>query len=132
MVQATAPHEGTLDRVRALTAHPGFSAGNPNRVRALIGAFATGNQSQFNRIDGAGYIFVADFVEELDTRNPQAAARLMSAFRSWRALEGRRRGLAEARLRAMASRKDLSVDLAQPEEMFGKHMPPTGTLPLCQ
>uniref|UniRef100_UPI003BAACCD2 aminopeptidase N n=1 Tax=Stappia sp. TaxID=1870903 RepID=UPI003BAACCD2 len=112
MVQATAPHEGTLDRVRALTAHPGFSAGNPNRVRALIGAFATGNQSQFNRIDGAGYIFVADFVEELDTRNPQAAARLMSAFRSWRALEGRRRGLAEARLRAMASRKDLSVDLA--------------------
>ena len=111
MVQATAPHEDTLDRVRSLTNHPGFSAGNPNRVRALIGAFATGNQSQFNRLDGEGYIFVADFVEDLDTRNPQAAARLMSAFRSWRALEPRRRALAETRLRAMAARKDLSVDL---------------------
>lgn len=92
MVQATAPHENALDRVRALMEHPGFSAGNPNRVRALIGAFATGNQSQFNRIDGAGYMLVADFVEKLDARNPQAAARLMSAFRSWRALEPGRRG----------------------------------------
>jgi aminopeptidase N len=112
MVQATAPHENALDRVRALMEHPGFSAGNPNRVRALIGAFATGNQSQFNRIDGAGYMLVADFVEKLDARNPQAAARLMSAFRSWRALEPGRRRLAEKRLREMAAHKDLSVDLS--------------------
>ena len=33
---------------------------NPNRVRALIGSFAQVNHTQFNRIDGAGYDFVAD------------------------------------------------------------------------
>ena len=60
---------------------------NPNRVRALIGSFAQVNHTQFNRADGAGYDFVADFVLALDPKNPQVAARLMGAFRSWRALE---------------------------------------------
>ena len=49
-----------------LTAHPAFSLANPNRVRSLIGAFAQGNQTQFNRADGAGYDFVADTVLALD------------------------------------------------------------------
>src|SRR5206468_634951 len=42
-LQASIPEPGTLARVRALTAHPAFSFANPNRVRALIGAFAQGN-----------------------------------------------------------------------------------------
>ena len=53
-LQAMIPEAGTLDRVRALTAHPAFSMNNPNRVRALIGSFAQGNPTQFNRADGAG------------------------------------------------------------------------------
>ncbi|WP_417769837.1 aminopeptidase N [Stappia sp.] len=111
MVQATAAQDETLDKVRALTRHPAFSAGNPNRVRALIGAFATGNQSQFNRADGAGFDYVAGFARELDRRNPQAAARLLSAFRSWRALEPERRKHAEAALRHLASDDGLSADM---------------------
>ena len=59
--------------------HPAFSLCNPNRVRALIGAFAAGNQTQFNAADGSGYDFVADIVLELDAKNPQVAARLLSA-----------------------------------------------------
>ncbi len=73
--------------MRALTSHPAFSMANPNRVRALIGAFAQANHTQFNRADGAGYEFVADVVLALDPKNPQVAARIMGAFRSWRALE---------------------------------------------
>ena len=111
MVQATAPREETLAAVKTLTAHPGFSAANPNRVRALIGAFASGNQSQFNRADGAGFDFIADFALDLDTRNPQAAARLLSAFRSWRALEPGRRARARATLERMAQASDLSPDV---------------------
>ena len=61
-LQAAIPEAGTLDRVRALTTHKAFSFANPNRVRSLIGAFAHGNQTQFNRADGAGYEFVADCV----------------------------------------------------------------------
>jgi aminopeptidase N len=110
-LQAVIPETATLDRVRALTHHPAFSAANPNRIRALIGAFAQANHTQFNRRDGTGYDFVADFVLELDPKNPQVAARLMSAFRSWRALEAQRRTRAEATLRRVAAMPTLSPDV---------------------
>ena len=110
-LQAMIPESTTLDRVRALTRHPAFSAANPNRIRALIGVFAQANHTQFNRRDGAGYDFVADFVLELDAKNPQVAARLMSAFRSWRALESQRRERAEATLRRVAAMPALSPDV---------------------
>ncbi len=110
-LQAAIPEAGTLDRVRALTRHPAFSMANPNRVRALIGSFAQVNHTQFNRADGAGYDFVADFVLALDPKNPQVAARLMGAFRSWRALEATRRGRAEAALRRVAAAPSLSRDV---------------------
>jgi aminopeptidase N len=110
-LQAAIPEAATLDRVRLLTSHKAFSFGNPNRVRSLIGAFAQGNQTQFNRADGAGYDFVADCVLTLDPKNPQVAARLMTAFRSWRALEPLRRGKAEATLRRVAKNAGLSRDV---------------------
>ncbi|MFY9696502.1 MAG: aminopeptidase N [Xanthobacteraceae bacterium] len=110
-LQAAIPEPATLDRVRALTKHPAFSIANPNRIRALIGSFAQANHTQFNRSDGAGYAFVADFVLALDPKNPQVAARLMGAFRSWRALEAQRRAKAEAALRRVAAASALSPDL---------------------
>ncbi len=112
MVQATAPLAGTLDRVKALTGHPSFAITNPNRVTALITTFASGNQTQFNRPDGAGYVFVADRVLELDRLNPHLASRLLSTFRSWRALEPRRRAWAEAELKRVAATAGLSRDVA--------------------
>jgi aminopeptidase N len=111
-LQAAIPEPATLDRVRALTAHPAFSVANPNRVRALIGSFAQVNHTQFNRSDGAGYDFVADAVLTLDPKNPQVAARLMGAFRSWRALEAGRRARAEATLRRIAAAPTLSRDVS--------------------
>ena len=110
-LQAIIPEPATLDRVRALTGHPAFSMANPNRVRSLIGAFAQANHTQFNRLDGAGYDFVADIVLKLDPKNPQVAARIMGAFRSWRALEARRRQRAEATLRRVAATSNLSSDV---------------------
>jgi len=111
-LQAAIPERGTLDRVRTLTTHRAFSMANPNRVRALIGSFAQVNHTQFNRPDGAGYDFVADIIIALDPKNPQVAARLMGAFRSWRALEAQRRARAEATLRRVAARGNLSRDVA--------------------
>jgi aminopeptidase N len=110
-LQAAIPELATLDRVRALTAHPAFSMANPNRVRALIGSFAQVNHTQFNRVDGAGYDFVADAALTLDPKNPQVAARLMGTFRSWRALEPKRRARAEATLRRVAAAPALSRDV---------------------
>ncbi len=110
-LQAMIPRPDTLDRVHALTAHPAFSFANPNRVRALIGAFA-GNPTQFNRADGAGYDFVAGNVLGLDRKNPQLAARLATAFRTWRTLEQGRRGKAQAALERIKAAANLSRDLA--------------------
>jgi aminopeptidase N len=110
-LQAAIPEEATLDRVKALTQHAAFSMANPNRVRALIGAFAMANQSQFNRPDGGGYGFLVDTVLALDPKNPQVAARLISALKSWRVLEPARRALAQAALRRVAAAPALSRDV---------------------
>jgi aminopeptidase N len=111
-LQASIPEPQTLERVQSLTAHPAFSLTNPNRARALIGVFAQGNPTQFNRADGAGYDFVVDKVLTLDEKNPQVAARLLSAFKSWRALESSRRGQAEAALQRVAATHPLSHDVS--------------------
>jgi aminopeptidase N len=111
-LQAMIPQPDTLDNVRALTAHRAFSFANPNRVRALIGAFAQGNATQFNRADGAGYDFVADNVLALDPKNPQLAARLATSFRTWRTLETGRRSKAQAALSRIKAASGLSRDLS--------------------
>jgi aminopeptidase N len=109
-LQATIPERTTLDRVKTLTGHPAFSLANPNRVRALIHAFALANQKEFNRPDGAGYDFVVDTVLAIDPRNPQMAARLLSALKSWRVLEPARRARAEQALQRVKATSSLSRD----------------------
>ncbi len=86
-IQATIPGASTLDRVRALMSDPLFNASNPNRVRSLVGTFAFANATGFNRIDGEGYRFLARQILDIDTRNPQLAARILTSMRSWRSLE---------------------------------------------
>jgi aminopeptidase N len=109
--QAGSPLPGTLQRVAKLMRHPLFSIKNPNKVRALIGTFATANPVNFNRPDGKGYAFVADRVLEIDAFNPQIAARLLGAFRSFKALERERRAKARAALEHIAATKPLSHDV---------------------
>ncbi|MFZ4787547.1 MAG: DUF3458 domain-containing protein, partial [Beijerinckiaceae bacterium] len=111
-LQACLAEHGTLDRVKSLMAHPGFSMTNPNRVRSLIGAFCMSNPTQFNRIDGAGYHFLADIVLMLDKTNPQVAARMLSAFRTWRSFESNRRTQAGEVLRRISDASSLSADVA--------------------
>jgi aminopeptidase N len=109
--QAAIPEPETLERVRHLMEHAAFSLTNPNRVRSLIGSFATLNQTQFNRSDGAGYDFLADLVLRLDDSNPQLAARLLTAFGSWRMMESARRARAEEALRRVGKKTNLSRDV---------------------
>ena len=111
-LQASIAEPDTLDRIRGLMQHRGFSLSNPNRVRSLIGAFAMANPSQFHRADGAGYDFVARIVLDLDRSNPQVAARILSSFRTWRSMEAGRRAKALAALKRIAETDDLSSDVA--------------------
>ncbi len=111
-LQAVQPDADVLGRVRHLMTHPAFSMRNPNRIRSLIGSFANANPARFNAADGSGYEFIAEVVLDLDGSNAQVAARLLSAFRSWRNLETGRREKAAAVLRKVAGMPSLSVDVA--------------------
>ncbi|RUO99172.1 aminopeptidase N [Hyphomicrobium sp.] len=108
--QAQSPRHETLDEVEALCEHPLFRLTTPNKVRALIGTFALANPLQFNRADGAGYQFLADKVLMIDPLNPQVASRMLGAFRSYRALEPKRRSLAKTALKRVAAAPKLSRD----------------------
>ncbi len=110
-LQAMIPEAATTQRVSGLMAHREFSLANPNRVRALIGAFANGNLTRFHALDGSGYDLLTGVVLELDPKNPQLSARLLSALRSWRTMESRRRDLIEARLKRIVAQENLSADL---------------------
>jgi aminopeptidase N len=82
-------------------------------VRALIGTFANANPVAFNRADGEGFRLLAEFVLSLDTFNPQVAARLATAFRSWRMLEPVRQRQARAALEQVAGEPKLSRDTSE-------------------
>lgn len=110
-LQATASLPDSPERVKALQDHPLFSMKNPNKVRALIGAFANMNPTGFCRTDGAGFRLVADAVLEIDTFNPQISARLLGAFKSWRMLEPVRQAAARSELERIKSNDNLSRDL---------------------
>jgi aminopeptidase N len=109
--QATIPGDGALARVRALMENPRFIATNPNRVRSLIGTFAFGNPTGFNRADGEGYRFLAEQILSIDPRNPQLAARILTSMRSWRSLEPRRADHARAALTTIEQAATLSTDV---------------------
>lgn len=109
-LQATIPEPATTQRVIKLMSHPDFSLTNPNRVRSLIGVFANANLTRFHALDGSGYDLLTKIILELDPKNPQVAARLLSSLRSWRTMEPRRRALIETRLRQIVAQEGLSAD----------------------
>ncbi len=112
-LQATSPRPGTLDSVRGLMAHPAFTMRNPNRVRALIGAFAHGNPALFHDLSGDGYAYVADRILELDALNPQVAARMIAPLSRWRRYDSTRQALMRAQLQRIRETQKLSSDVGE-------------------
>ncbi len=110
-VQVRSPLHGTPAFVAELTKHPQFSIKNPNRVRAVLGAFAGGNHVQFHAPDGGGCRLIADTVLELDRFNSLMAARLLGSFEMWRMLEPGRQEAARRQLERIGGAKDLSRDV---------------------
>jgi aminopeptidase N len=110
-VQATIPGAGTLDRVRKLMDSALFKRTNPNRVRALVGTFAFTNPTGFGRADGEGYRFLAREILDIDQRNPQLAARILTSMRSWRSLEPVRADYARSALMEIERAPGLSTDV---------------------
>jgi aminopeptidase N len=110
-VQAASTLPGGLARVKALMQHPAFTLKNPNKVRALIGAFAGQNLVNFHAADGSGYRFLADLVIELNALNPQIASRQLAPLTRWRKYDDARQALMKGELERILASGELSSDV---------------------
>jgi aminopeptidase N len=109
-LQAGSPLPETAEAVRALMQDRAFDIKNPNRVRALVGAFAA-NHLRFHDRSGSGYRLVGEVIRTLDPMNPQVAARLTGSFETWRRYDEARQALMRAELEAILRQKPLSPNL---------------------
>jgi aminopeptidase N len=107
-LQARSSLPGTIAAVRALATHPAFTRANPNRVRALVGAFSQANPVHFHAGSGDGYDFLAAEVLALDPANPTTAARLVQPLGQWRRHDPARQGLMRAALDRILASSGLS------------------------
>ncbi len=110
-LQAITDRDDAVEIVSLLTAHPDFTYKNPNRLRSLVGMFASGNQKWFHRADGAGYKLLADTVIKVNGINPSTAARLLTPLRQWKRYDAQRKSLMEHELKRILSEKDISNDV---------------------
>ncbi|GFE60555.1 aminopeptidase N [Geobacter sp. AOG2] len=101
---------GTIDDVKALIGHPAFELTNPNRFRALVGAFSQ-NQPHFHAADGSGYRFLVDQLLRLIPLNPQVSARLLAPLTTWRRFEPGRRALMQRELMRVQTLPNLPRDV---------------------
>ncbi|MDX3774765.1 aminopeptidase N [Chromatiaceae bacterium AAb-1] len=108
---ATEPSEQVFERIAAMETNPLFSWKNPNRVRALYGAFSTRNPQQFHRKDGRGYQLLADVVLKMDKLNPQVAARLITPLLSWKRFTAEHQIMMKQVLQQIAETPKLSNDV---------------------
>ena len=111
-LQAASELPNTLDNVKKLMSHQAFNIKNPNKVRALVGAFTQSNPRHFHAIDGSGYAFLTDVLIEMDKINPQIAARLATPYTRWQRLNAPRQALIKQQLARLAA-LDLSRDLRE-------------------
>ncbi len=114
-VSRAAPNDAVAT-VERLTQEPDFDMKNPNRFRAVFGAFSN-NHAGFHHASGAGYRLLGDWLAKLDAINPQTTARLSSAFETWRRYDEDRQALIRTTLEGLAAKEGLSRDTS---EMVGR------------
>ena len=112
-LQATSALDDTLEAVRRLAAHADFDLRNPNRVRALVGSFCSGNPVRFHAAAGGGYDFLAQTILSLDPLNPQIAARLIAPLGQWRRMDTGRQEKMRAALERILHAPRLSRNTAE-------------------
>ncbi len=102
--------ENALDEIKPLFNHSAYTLTNPNRARSLLGS-TIANSTAFHQVDGAGYALAAQKILELDTINPQVAARLANPFVHWRKLVAQQGQLMKSQVENMLTSSEMSNDL---------------------
>jgi aminopeptidase N len=112
-VQAGASARGDVANVERLMADPLFDRRNPNKVRAVLGAFSMRNWARFHAADGSGYDFMARQIIEIDGRNPNLSSRLMGAFNRWREHDANAKALQRSALQRVRAHDGLSENVIE-------------------
>ncbi|MXS86058.1 aminopeptidase N [Nitrosomonas sp. HPC101] len=109
-VQATRPWGNVLQEIQQLLQHAAFDARNPNKLRAVIAAFANQNFARFHDSSGNAYQFLAEQIADIDQRNPQMASRLLTPLTHWHQFIDEHASLMRKALESL-SQRELSKDV---------------------
>lgn len=80
-VQASSNRLASIEHINQLMTHEAFDWRNPNKVRSVLGVFASQALARFHSVEG--YELLADAIIRLNASNPQIAARLMAPLTHW-------------------------------------------------
>ena len=112
-IQASVNDESIYQNLTNLIEHPLFSLKNPNRARAVIGAFSNNNPRYFHCLSGRGYQFLIDQLIQLNNINPQVASRLITPLIQFKSYDKHRQVMIKSKLEQLASQVDLCRDLKE-------------------
>lgn len=112
-INALHNNPSVIERVTALLEHAQFSLENPNRARALIGAFAFHNAKYFHQADGQGYQFLSEQIVKLNSINPQVASRILTPLIQFKAFSSAHQQLMKAQLQGLNTMTNISRDLQE-------------------
>ncbi len=110
-IQAESKLPDALKQVQMLLEHPIFDIKNPNKVYALIAAFAFRNQINFHVANGNGYEWLASLVIKIDGLNPSVASRIIKPLTDWRRFDDDRQKHMRAQLERILQHKKISKDI---------------------
>ena len=105
--QALAAGNG-VDDIKQLMQHALFSFNTPNRLRSVIGSFASNFVGFHNQ---QGYELLTEVIIKLNTSNPQIGARLVSIYNHWKRYTPELRELQKQQLEVILATDDLSNDI---------------------
>ena len=112
-ISASLNSSDIFERLSGLLKHKLFSIKNPNRARALIGAFVGANPERFHCERGRGYAFLTDQIIILNEINPQVASRLITPLIQFKEFDLKRQQLMLTQLKRLRALPKLSKDLLE-------------------
>ncbi len=107
-LQAACPGGNALARVQKTSLDSAFDNTNPNKIYDLFFRFGYDNLIGFHDKSGQAYEFLVDQILEIDSRNPQVAARLVSVFNHWKKFDPKRKQLMKTQITRIVETKNIS------------------------
>jgi aminopeptidase N len=108
-LEASLPGADTIESIEAIMSSDYFDLMNPNKVRALLGAFSH-NLTCFHQTSGEGYRLLADQVLALDPHNRLTAARLVEPLIRYKSLPVEAQNSMRTQLKRIKNTDGLSKD----------------------